>query len=56
MYRQFGLLELAQDYLAELIRIAAQGEFKNDKESQAYEARAKMMLSGLAEQLQPSAK
>lgn len=46
------LLELAERYLTELIHVAAEEKFKNDKESQAYEARARMMLTVVAEQLQ----
>ncbi|MDR1528112.1 MAG: tetratricopeptide repeat protein [Puniceicoccales bacterium] len=46
------LLELTERYLRELIRIAAEEKFKNDKESQAYEARAQMMLAVVTAQLQ----
>jgi predicted Zn-dependent protease len=45
------MLELAERYLSELIRVAAEEKFKNDRESQAYGARAKMMLSMITEQL-----
>ncbi|MDR2778866.1 MAG: tetratricopeptide repeat protein [Puniceicoccales bacterium] len=46
------MLELAERYLAELVHIATEEKFKNDKESQAYSARAKMMLAMVTEQLQ----
>jgi hypothetical protein len=46
------MLELAERYLPELIRVAAEEKFQKDKESQAYEARAKMMLAMITEQLQ----
>jgi predicted Zn-dependent protease len=46
------LLELAERYLTELIRVAQKEEFKNDIESKSYEARARMMLAVVAEQLQ----
>jgi tetratricopeptide (TPR) repeat protein len=46
------LLDLAERYLGELIRLAAEEKFKEDKESQTYEARARMMLTAVAEQLQ----
>jgi hypothetical protein len=46
------LLDLAERYLGELIRLAAEEKFKEDKESQTYEARARMMLVAVVEQLQ----
>jgi hypothetical protein len=40
---------LAERYLSELIHVVAEEKFKNDKESQAYGARAKMMLAMITE-------
>jgi tetratricopeptide (TPR) repeat protein len=46
------LLELAERYLGELVRVAAEEKFKDNKESQTYKTRAQMMLSMITKRLQ----
>ncbi|MDR1433015.1 MAG: hypothetical protein LBI61_01575 [Puniceicoccales bacterium] len=48
--------ELAKKYVDEIVSLAHDDKFKNDKESMTYEARAKMIGAALSKQLAQSAK